>query len=139
MILLTVKVALLARDLDRFLINEHWPLELVTHEALPVVPPLQLPLTVALETAWWLALWTITVTVARQKLAATLELLPVRLPRCMVEEGAGVGVGVGVGVGPGGGADPNAAAASSTPPVTVILVIDDTRRTLFRIASLACW
>ena len=136
--LFTVKVTLLTRDLDRFLRIEHCPLELVTQEALPVVPPLQLPLTVAFETAWWLALWTVMVTVARQKLVVRLELAPVKLPRCMLDDGAGVGVAVGVGVGPGGGAEPRAAAASNTPPVTVILVIDETRRTLFKIASRAC-
>ena len=43
----TVKVALLFEFEILLLVTLHWPLAPVVHEPVPVVPPLQVPLTVA--------------------------------------------------------------------------------------------
>ena len=84
----------------------HWPLVPVVQEAVPVIPLLQEPLTVAFATGLWLTSCTVMVTLAVH-LPLWLLFVPSKSPICMVvgvgvEVRVCVGVGVRVAVDPGG-------------------------------------
>jgi len=85
--LLTVKVTLVFLEFILAEVTLHWPLTLVVQVAVPVVPPLQAPVTVMPATGAWLASCTIIVTVAFQ-FFLTVVLIPSRSPTWMGTTGA---------------------------------------------------